>query len=115
MKKKNLVLLSYELDNKGLLYSVDHDTKQQLCIPASLLPDIFRMIHDDMRHCGFKKVFEQLHGLAINKASQQLRAYIDRCPGCFTHQTQRHKLYSNLQSILSLLIFFHIIVINFIL
>src|SRR5436190_23556706 len=77
--------------------------------------NIFKMTHDEMRHCKFNRAFEHLHKLAINKISHQLQVYINECSDCSKNQTHHHKFYSNFQSILSSSISFHILAIDFIL
>ena len=114
VKKKISANLSYKLNN-DLLYSIKYNSRKCLCISDMLIENIFKMIHDEMRHCRFDKVFECLHELTINKTSHQLWVYIDECSDCDKNQTCCHKFYSDLQSILSLLISFHILVIDFIL
>ena len=114
VKKKIPANLSYELDN-DLLYSIEYNSRRCFCIPDMLIENIFKMTHDEMRHCRFDRVFEQLHKLTINKINYQLQVYIDECLNCDKNQTCCHKFYNDLQLILSSLILFHILAIDFIL
>ena len=104
IKKKILINLSYKLDD-SLLYSIKYNSRRHLRISDTLIEMIFKMTHDKMRHCRFNRAFEHLHRLAINKTSHQLQVYINECSDCSKNQTHCHKFYSNLQLILSLLIF----------
>ena len=79
-----------------------------------LVENIFKMTHDEMRHCRFDRVFEHFHELTINKTSCQLQVYINKCSDCDKNQIHYHKFYNDFQSILSLSISFHTLTINFI-
>ena len=104
----------YKLDN-SLLYSIEYNDKRHLCISDMLIENIFKMTHNEMKYCEFDRAFEYFHELTINKTSHQLQAYINECLNCSKNQIHCHKFYNNLQSILNLLISFHILVIDFIL
>ena len=114
VKKKISASLSYKLDN-SLLYSIKYNSRKCLCISDMLIKNIFKMIHNKMKHCEFDRAFEHFHELTINKTSHQLWIYINEYLNCDKNQIHCHKLYSDFQSILSSLISFHILVIDFIL
>ena len=60
-----------------------------------LIENIFKITHDEMRHCEFDRVFEHLHELTINKISHQLQVYINECSDCNKNQTHYHKFYDD--------------------
>jgi hypothetical protein len=104
--------LPYYLEN-NLLYTTSKDVLR-LCIPSTLIKEVFEMAHDNSGHQGFARTYEKLQGLAIQKASHELRKYIKACPHCAQFITHRHKLYGSLQPIIPPPIPFHTITIDFI-
>ena len=68
VKKKISANLSYKLD-KSLLYSIKYNDRRHFCISDILIRNIFKMIHDKMKHCRFNRAFEYFHELTINKTS----------------------------------------------
>ena len=81
VKKKISASLFYKLDN-SLLYLIEYNNRRHFCILDTLIRNIFKMTHDEMRHCRFDKAFECLHELIINKTSCQLQVYINECSDC---------------------------------
>ena len=53
---------------EGLLYSKDSGGEERLCIPRNIVPQIFKMAHDDAGHQGFDSTYERLKGLEIGRA-----------------------------------------------
>jgi hypothetical protein len=106
--------LPYEIDD-GLLYSVNHLDERRLVIPDSQVAEIFKHAHDNANHAGFRRAFENLHGITIRRMRRQLEDYIRACPHCKANQTRRHKPYGDLQPIMAPPIPFHTICIDFIL
>src|SRR5947207_8717429 len=78
VKKKISASLSYKLDN-SLLYSIKYNDRKCFCISDILIENIFKITHDEIRHCRFDKAFEHFYKLTINKTSCQLQVYIDEC------------------------------------
>jgi hypothetical protein len=105
-KKEEATVLPYELGDDGLLYSPNLDGTRRLCIPASVIPIVFKLAHtshthDENGHNGFEKSMQRLHGLAIHKASKHLRQYIEGCPECARNVLSRHKPYGSMQPMLT--------------
>ena len=114
IKKKISASLFYKLNN-NLLYSIEYNNRKCLYISDILIENIFKMTHDKMRYCEFDKAFECFHKLTINKTNYQLQAYINEYLNYNKNQICCHKFYNDFQLILSLLISFHTLVIDFIL
>jgi hypothetical protein len=107
--------LPYELID-GLLYSKDNDDKDtyKLCIPWSLVGEIFELVHDKSGHQGYDRCYERLYGLKIYKCTKLLKQYIRHCSKCNELRTSRHKPYGSLQPIITPPIPFHTITIDII-
>ena len=100
---------------EGLLYSKDSGGEERLCIPRNIVPQIFKMAHDDAGHQGFDRTYERLKGLAIYKCTKLLKQYIYHCRQCREYARKRHKPYGSLQPILTPPIPFYCITMDFIL
>ncbi|KAJ9405571.1 hypothetical protein DTO045G8_6601 [Paecilomyces variotii] len=99
---------------EGLLYTIDMDGTERLCLPTAVLKDIFRMVHDDIGHLGRHRMTAALRHFAIHRLMRQVKAYITHCHGCQLNRTRRHAPYGNYQPILTPDIPFHTIAIDFI-
>ena len=102
----------------GLIYYVfgDNDSKDRLCIPASIEEEVFRMAHDLSSYGGFYRVYDRLvNSVFVRHLAKRFRVYIEYCFKCQLHQTKRHSLYGSLQSIDTPAISFHTVAIDFIL
>ena len=105
--------MKFRYDN-GLIYYTDL-TSDKLCIFKNIHHDIFRMAHDDNSHRNFHKIYETIISfIFLRKLTNEFKIYIKHCPSCQKNQIQRHKPYESLHFIQSLSIFYHIIVMNFI-
>jgi hypothetical protein len=105
-------VLPYFLE-KDLLYTTGtNSTERKLCIPRSVVPEIFELAHDSAGHQGFARTYERLAGLAIYKGSRLLKQYIAACPQCNQNSTKRHRPYGSLQPIIPPPIPFHTITID---
>jgi integrase-like protein len=60
------------LIREGLLYSKDTGGEERLCIPRSIVSQVFKMAHDDAGHQGFDRTYDRLKGLAIYKCTKLL-------------------------------------------
>jgi integrase-like protein len=84
-------VLPYFLERDLLYTTGTSSTERKLCIPRSLVPEIFELAHDSAGHQGFNRSYERLAGLAIYKGSRLLRQYIAACPQCNQFSTKRHR------------------------
>ena len=78
MKRKNLVILLYKLDNKKLLYLINYNRKKYLYILNNLIANIFKITYNNIKYYKFNKVFKKLYNLIINRARRQLYIYIKK-------------------------------------
>jgi hypothetical protein len=83
----------------GLLYYWDRsDGSERLCIPASMMREIFEQAHDDNYHQGFHRAYNRIKSsFFIRKLTQNLKTYIKYCPWCAVDQTVRHRPYGALE------------------
>ena len=90
---------------------------RRFCVFQSLITKIFDTVHESNNdHSNFDKCYERIFSFYfIRELSKQLRDYLRHCSECQIHQTRRHKSYDSLQSIFTSSIFFHTIIIDFIL
>ena len=102
--------------SNNLIIDVHVFVSRKLCIFKFLVDEIFNTVHDAVnKHDDFHKCYERLiFSYFIRGLFFQLRVYLRHCSNYQIHQTRRHKLYDFLQPILSSLIFFYILIINFI-
>jgi hypothetical protein len=97
-----------------LLYFVQDDGSQRLCIPRTLYEDIFHEYHDAQGHLGIIRVYHQIReGYYMHSLHKWLRDYILHYPKCNTHQTKRHKPYGSLRPVRTEPTPFHTICIDF--
>src|SRR5436190_11968065 len=74
------------------------------------------MTYDNYYHVSFHQIYNNIVAdLYIQNLSQHLKQYITHCLKCLHYQTMRHASYRALQLIIKSLIFFHIIITDFIL
>lgn len=99
----------------GLLYSRDVSGEERLCIPRSIVPQVFKLAHDEAGHQGFDRTYDRLKGLTIYKCTKLLKQYIYHCGQCREYARKRHKPYGSLQPILTPPIPFYCITIDFVL
>ena len=96
--------------------SDDNDSKNRLCISASIKKKVFRIAHNLNSYEDFYRIYDRFVNLMFVKhLTKRFRVYIEHCLKCQFHQTKRHSLYELLQSINTLTIFFHTVIIDFIL
>ena len=101
---------------RNLIYFVDPEVGLRLCIPQSMIGEVFGLAHDELGHVGYDRTHERLtEGLYIYNMAKELRRYILHCPECQLCRTPRHRPYGLLQSIISPARPFDTITIDFIL
>ena len=98
-------------------YIIDNHVYEfhRFCIFQSIIQNIFVVVHDN-NHSNFAHCYDKI---AIFYYIRDLFKYLKKifkyCFKCQTYQTRRYKFYDSLQSIFTSNIFFHIIIIDFIL
>lgn len=98
-----------------LIYYVNGEGRERLCIPESLEAEIFRIAYNLANHSGFYRTYNRLASLVyIRQLVKRLRRYIAYCLDCQVFQTTRYLLYSSLNPLLTPSIPFYIVAIDFI-
>ena len=99
-----------------LIYHVDLATsKERLCIPKSIMKEVFKLAHDNTFHMGYHRTFNAIvEGLYIRQLAHHLKQYIAFCLQCRVNQTARHQLYGSMVAITSPPTPFHTICTDFI-
>ena len=107
-----------EIDFKifdDLIYYIDINDRDKLCISKSLKKEIFRQAHDENHHAEAHRCHNRIsETLFILKLLKKLRVYIEHCSSCQINQIKRHAFYEKLMFIFIVSQSFHIIVMNFI-
>ena len=113
--KKLRIEIDFELNSNDFIYNISTEMRR-LCIPLTVKPEIYRLIHNDATHADIHRCYNRLiEILYISRLSRKLKRYIEHCSSCQLNQTKRHKSYNELVFIKFSSHSFHIIVINFIL
>jgi hypothetical protein len=98
-----------------LLYYASEGKTSRLCISWSKKKDIYEMTHDNNHHCGFHRAYARIfESLYIRHMFKRLRRYIHHCTPCLEGQTKRHSSFDELSSIRIMTLFFHTMIIDFI-
>ena len=100
--------------NDLLYYTFDFDSKR-LCIFVVMKTEMFRQIHDFTHHENFMRTYDRLrNSIYVHSMIKHFKIYIIHCSECQINQIKRHSIYDELIFIVSSTIFFHTIVMNFI-
>ena len=100
--------------NDLLYYTSDFDSKR-LCIFAIMKIEMFRQAHDFTHHNDFMRTYDRLrNSVYVHSMIKHFKTYIIYCSKCLINQIKRHFAYNELTLIMSFAIFFHTIVMNFI-
>jgi hypothetical protein len=113
--------LSFILKNDDLIYrsheiALEHVYKlKKLCISSIVIKNILKIAHD-AEHSDFVECYDIISFFwYIHELTKYLRQYLQHCSDCQMFQIRRHKFYDSLQSVLISDVFFHTIIIDFIL
>ena len=101
----------------SLIYYIDNlDEHECLCLSVCFKKKIFELAHNQQHHEGFHCTYDQIFSsLFLQHLIKQLKMYILHCLKCKINQTKHYSPYSFLQPITTFSIFFHTIIMNFIL
>ena len=100
--------------NELLYYISDFDSKR-LCIFVVMKIEMFRQIHDFTHHGDFMRTYDRLRNfIYVHSMIKHFKIYIVHCSECQINQIKRHFIYGEFTFIMSSIIFFHIIVMDFI-
>ena len=104
----------FRYKNDLLYYIFDFDSKR-LCILAIMKIEVFQQAHDFTHHDDFMRTYDRLrNSVYVHSMIKHFKIYIIHCSKCQINQIKRHFAYDELTFIMSLAIFFHTIVMNFI-
>ncbi len=116
--KKNSKNISNDMNfvfKKNLIYYASEDKTHKLCISWNMKKNIYHMTHDDNHHCDFHRAYARIfESLYIRHMFKKLRRYIHHCRFCLKEQTKRHSFYDELSFIKIMILFFHTMIIDFI-
>ena len=105
----------FRYKNDLLYYIFDLVDSKRLCIFATMKTEMFRQVHDFTHHDDFMRTYDRLrNSVYVHSMIKHLKIYIIHCSNCQINQIKRHSIYDELTLIMSSIIFFHTIVMNFI-
>ncbi len=106
--------MNFFLRNDLIYYSSKEKTSK-LCISWSLKKNIYEITHDNNHHCEFHRVYTRLsESIYIRHMIKRLRRYIHHCKVCLKKQIKRHLFHDELNSIRTMILLFHTMIIDFI-
>ena len=115
ISKKLTTKINFALKSNEVIYHVDSNARR-LCISISMKHEIFQFAHDENQHFDVHRCYKRItNTLYVSRLFKKIRKYIKHCSICQLTQIKRHRLYDELNSIISFSTSFHIIVMNFIL
>ena len=114
ISKKLRTGINFALKSNEVIYHVDSNARR-LCISVSMKHEIFQLAHDVNQHSDVHRCYERIAStLYVSRLSRKIRRYIEHCSVCQLTQIKRHRLYDELNSIVSFSTSFHIIIMDFI-
>ena len=112
--KSIITKINFKLHDDVIFY-VKNDVFK-FCIFENCQQKIFKIVYDNNFHVEQHRVYRKLiESIYISKMSRKLRMYFRHCSICQLNQIKRHSSYNELTFIFTFVLFFHIIVMNFIL
>ena len=97
------------------IYYASNEIISRLCIFWKLEKEIYVLIHDNNHHCDFHRAYARIADfLYIRHLAKRFRKYIKYCKKCMKNQIMRHAPYEKLKFINTMILLFHIIIIDFI-
>ena len=116
--EKNYIRISFVRDQKLIFRKEIEDfffISRRMCISSSIIKDVLSITYD-YEHQNFDRTYKKIvSSWYIRNLTKHFKAYFKHCLQCKINQIKRHKSYESLQSILSSSIFFHTLIIDFIL
>ena len=108
--------IRFRLRDDLIYYVFVAKNKKRLCVLAFIKQKIFRITYNFSNHDDFHRIYDRVVNFVyIRQLTKRLRIYIKHCSKCQLYQIKRHVSYDSLQSIIISIIFFHTLVIDFIL
>ena len=101
---------------ENLIYYALNESKKRLCVSTAMKQEIFKIIHDLSNHDDFHRIYDKVvNSMYLKQLTKRLRNYIKYCSECQLNQIKRHSFYESLQLIITSIISFHTLAIDFIL
>ena len=98
-----------------LIYYIIENDRERLCVPNFMKQKIFIIIYDFIHHDDFHCIYNKIVSLIyIHYLFKQFRIYIVHCSNCQFNQIKRYFIYNEFISIVTSVILFYIITMNFI-
>ena len=111
--KKIVTDIDFQLHDE-LIYHVKKNIFR-LCIFNNCKQNVFKLIHDDCFHAEHHRVYVRLINVVyVHKLSKKFTIYIRHCSICQLNQIKRHLFYDELTSLSTSSIFFHTLIMNWI-
>ena len=96
-----------------LIYHAEE--KNRLCISTNCEKNVFELTHDRNNHVRHNHAYAKFaESVYILKLSRKIKQYIKHCLACELNQMKRHASYEKLVFIVTKMIFFKIVIIDFI-
>ena len=108
--------IQFQLRDNGLLYYISPITgNKKLVIPYTLYGNIFKLVYNRLNHGGYSRTLDRLKDIVyIRYVGKYLRIYLSYCPDYRLYQIARHAPYNSLNPIITPVIPFHTLTIDFI-
>ena len=101
---------------ENLIYYASNENKKRLCVSIAMKQEIFKITHDLNNHDDFHRIYDKIvNSIYFKQFTKRLRNYIKHCSKCQLNQIKRHSFYESLQLIITSIISFHTLIIDFIL
>ena len=113
--KKNAFNMSF-IKKKNLIFHIDQISNvRRLCVSKNCVKDILNITYEN-EHFEYARIYDiVIKSWYIHDLIKSFKKYIQHCSEYLTCQIKRHKLYESFQSIDFSSIFFHTIIMNFVL
>ena len=116
--KKNFENISNDMNfvfKKNRFYYLSIEKISRFCISWNMKKNVFHLIHDQNHHCKFHRAYvKAVETIYIKHFVIWFKRYICYCKQCQKKQTTKHVSYEQLASIKIMILFFHIVIIDFI-
>ena len=100
---------------KNHVYFVFENIALRFCISWFMKKTIFATTYNKNHHCDFHRFYVRIFEfLYIKHLIKKFKKYIKHCKKCIENQIVRYAFYDELHSIMSIVLSFHIIIIDFI-
>ena len=115
ISKKLRTKINFAFESNEIIYHLKSNARRSYIL-ISMKHEIFRLAHDENQHFDVHRCYERIASiLYVFRLFRKFRKYIEHCFQCQLTQIKRHRLYDELNSIISFSTSFHTIAMNFIL